>query len=46
MELALAIAQKLADFYKSRADFEFRYSENIRVLLEIVITLGSFSFQL
>ena len=39
-ELALAIAQRVLDFYRSRAEHEFRYSENIRVLLEISITVG------
>ena len=40
MDLAVAFIKKLSEFYKSRIDQEFRYSENIRVLLEIIVTLG------
>jgi hypothetical protein len=39
VELALAIAQKLKELYKSRIDHEFRYSDNVRVLLEILVAL-------
>jgi hypothetical protein len=39
-ELALAIAQRVLDFYRSRVEHEFRYSDNIRVLLEIIVTIG------
>lgn len=38
-ELALAIVQKLKELYKSRIDHEFRYSDNVRVLLEILVAL-------
>eukprot|EP01032_Pedospumella_encystans_P015971 gene15971-18240_t len=39
VELALAICQKLKELYKSRIDHEFRYSDNVRVLLEILVAL-------
>ena len=39
VELALAISQKLKELYKSRIDREFRYSDNVRVLLEILVAL-------
>lgn len=39
VELALAISQKLKELYKSRMDHEFRYSDNVRVLLEILVAL-------
>lgn len=39
VELALAISQKLKELYKSRIDHEFRYSDNVRVLLEILVAL-------
>eukprot|EP01038_Epipyxis_sp_PR26KG_P012463 gene12463-16716_t len=39
-ELALAVGKSLYELFKSRIDHEFRYSDNIRVLLEIVVTLS------
>lgn len=39
VELALAICQKLKELYKNRIDHEFRYSDNVRVLLEILVAL-------
>jgi hypothetical protein len=39
VELALAIAQKLKELYRSRLEHEFRYSDNVRVLLEILVAL-------
>ena len=29
-----------ATVYRSRVEHEFRYSDNIRVLLEIIVTIG------
>eukprot|EP00597_Dinobryon_sp_UTEXLB2267_P010966 CAMPEP_0170099810 /NCGR_PEP_ID=MMETSP0020_2-20130122/1260_1 /TAXON_ID=98059 /ORGANISM="Dinobryon sp., Strain UTEXLB2267" /LENGTH=2023 /DNA_ID=CAMNT_0010322537 /DNA_START=155 /DNA_END=6224 /DNA_ORIENTATION=- len=39
-ELALALSQRVLDFYKARAEREFRYSDNVRVLLEIAVTVA------
>ena len=39
-ELALALAQRVLDLYRARAEREFRYSDNVRVLLEIAVTVG------
>lgn len=40
LPLALSFCNHLSDLYQSRADKEFRYSDNVRVLLEILVQVA------